>query len=297
MNYKKLNTWLKFDEGGKVFTKNMDGYTIYLGNYPYFILNISCFSIPLEGKVSKAQVEQITEASLKNECFVTSFDGKNDILCLSLPAGRVNQKFAESSLVILKKAIEKMKELGLTAARHCVHCGEEAGYLEISKHYLPLHEKCKEELKNNLMQTYDAEKKNRKKMAFGILFPFLFGLIGLLPMLLILYFLQEIYSPLFLFVPIGVFLGYRLSKQSQKKWMKIYCLVMEAIFILGTLCGAFFFLANGKGMQIGAFIQGDWWYFIRKILFSILFILGGYRFGVLYFLRKTKNYEKILKDF
>ena len=79
MNYKKLNTWLKFDEGGKVFTKNMDGYTIYLGNYPYFILNISCFSIPLEGKVSKAQVEQITEASLKNECFVTSFDGKNDI--------------------------------------------------------------------------------------------------------------------------------------------------------------------------------------------------------------------------
>ena len=240
------------------------------------------------------EIKRIEQAALGNVCFLTSKNIKNDTLVITLPEGKNNQdKFVSTVEDIINRVCKLLKIDGFTKMNTCPVCKKEAQYQVFGDNYLPIHDECKEVIINNIKAKILQEKSSKKPYIFAVILILLFGIIGLLPSLLLSYFNYGYFTPLIVLCPLLSCLGLFLSKAPFKKWIRVIAICTPFIIILIFNIISIPYMANMNGKTIVDYIFKDKFIGLRKIVFSTLLSLAG--IGITKFISKFRpDYQKEL---
>lgn len=296
MEYKDFAEKINFTKLNNCYYFIKDNFVYYLKDYESFI-KIKSFYVSLNEEIKTEHIKEFTNAAFENICYVVSSESKNDTLVITLPtSSKVNEGFINSCINILTSITLKLKELNYTPKTRCLHCHKEADLLTLHESYIPLHEECKEKIKEKYRAEIEKEKKEKYRYALNILFSLLIAFGGFIFNYLITYYFNVIITPLLLIITFGSFYGLHLSKAPNNKIAYIITFIISLNFIILFDILAFKHLSEVSELTINLYIQNNLWYFIRKTLFSLLFIFGGFRLYKMFFAKFHPNFVKLLKN-
>ncbi len=291
MKYDDYAAMLGFQKIKNVYVLNKEGYSIYLRDWQYMVLNIPSFYIPLDKEITKDAIKALQVEALGNACAQASLGNKADTLIITLPEGNKIKKI-DLMNEILNNVIECLKDMGYLPMHICPICKKDAEYDLFGSHYCPIHKECRSEYLSKL------EELNKKTTGFNIKYvlALLFVLIGIglgliLPILLTIN-LHDYFTGVLALIPILATLGLFLSKAPSKKWLKITVglLVFIAIATFLAISIPYMITFTESKDTFSYFFQNGWVGF-RKVFFGGILSLGG--FGGAKFLDKfKKDYSK-----
>ena len=296
MKIKDFYNKIEFQNVNNCYYLEKEGYAFYLKEYESFI-KINSFYVTVNEEIKKEHLNEFTKTAFDNVCYVTSNESKNDTLIVTLPTSmKVNEGFINSCINVLNATILKLQELNYTPKTRCKHCHKEANLNFFNDEYVPLHDKCKEEIKKEIINKKEEQDKKKYRYLLNFIYSLLISFILLIPSLLITYYSNKIITPLLLLTTFGSFLGLHLSKAKNDKFSYLISLVISTNFIVLFNIFAFNHLASSNNLDFITYFNQNTWYVIRKILFSILFIFGGMRFYKMFLAKYHINFDKIIKN-
>lgn len=290
--YKKLN----FTKLNNCYYLNKDGYLFYLKDYES-VLTIKSFYVTLNEEIKKEHLKEFTLAAFENVCFAKTNESNNDTLIITLPSSaKVNEGFINSCLNVINAITKKLKELGYTPKTRCLYCHDEAEYNTFNDEYLPLHNECKEKIKEEYQQKLDKQNKEKYRYLISLAFSLMIACLAFFVNYFITYYSNMIITPLLLLITFGSFFGLHLSNAKNDKISYLITFIISINFVALFNFLAFSHLANIKELTFLQYLNQNTWHFIRKILFSILFIFAGFRIYKMFFAKKHPNFEKLIKN-
>ena len=285
INYKKIN---------KVYVNETLGFTSYLKDWQYLVLNIPSIYIPLNKAISKEEIDKISKALFNTACASCKTRIDNDTIIITLPDGKKGSpRWCELASAQLGGAIAILKEDGYGPLDVCPICYEKADYMEFGDQYIPLHEDCKNVVITKIENKIKEENKKLYLCGISLLVSFIFSLIGIVPALLLSYFNNDFFTGLVALVPILNALGYFLIKAPNNKYLRFITSIFPLI-VIGVFCFYIFpHNMQGLNMDMYQYCFTNGWVGFRKIIFLTLFSIGG--FGTVKFFSKFKiDYQKEL---
>ena len=190
----------------------------------------------------------------------------------------------------------KLISLNYTPKTRCKHCHLDADLNTLHEAYIPLHEECKEKIKKEYEELIELEKKNKHKYFLNILFSLGISLTAFFVNYLITYFFGVIITPLIILMTFGSFFGLHLSKAPNNKVSYLITFIISINFVILFDVLAFNHLSKINELTISQYIDSNFWYFIRKSLFSFLFIFGGFRLYKMFFAKFHPNFVELYKN-
>ena len=158
MKFKDYATYLGFEEKNNIFVKEVNGYTIYLKNYQYIILEVPSFFIPLDKELTKDELKELTNAAYQNACFLTTTSNKNDTLVITLPEGNKKKEFKQQIMnEILDNVTKQLIKYNYHRLMICPICKKEASYNSFGQDFIPIHDECKNRYINDLKSKINEE--------------------------------------------------------------------------------------------------------------------------------------------
>lgn len=287
INFTKLNNSYYFEK---------DGYIFYLKEYESFI-KIKSFYVTINEEFKNEDLKIFLKAAFDNVCYLETTENKNDTLVVTLPtSSRVNDEFINSCINILNSVTLKLKELNYTPKTRCKHCHIEAPLNTLHEAYIPLHEECKEELRKEYTLQIEKEKKEKYRYFINIGLSLLICTIAFFINYFITYKFNTIVTPLLLLITFGTFMGLHLSKAPNNKISYLFSILISLNFIILFNVLAFTHLMKINELDFITYFNENTWFFIRKVLFSLLFIFGGFRLYQMFFSKFHPNFKELLKN-
>ncbi len=296
MKFEDFASLIGFKKLNNSYYLEKNNYIYYLKEYESFI-KIKSFYVSLNEEIKNEHLKEFTTVAFENVCYLTSLESKNDTLVITLPTSmKINEGFINSCINILTAITLKLKELNYTPKTRCLYCHKEASLNTLNEAYLPLHNECKEKIKEEYIELINKENKEKYRYLLNILFSLLICTIGILINYLITYSFNVIITPLLLLITFGSFMGLHLSKASNNKLSYLFTFIISLNFIVLFDILAFNHLANVNELGFVEYFNENTTYVIRKIIFSLIFILGGHRLYQMFFAKKHPNFSKLLEN-
>ena len=294
MKFKDYAKDLGFEDKNNIYVKEVNGYTVYLKNFQYIILQVPSFYIPLDKELTKDELKELTEAAYQNACFVSTTSNKNDTLIITLPEGNKKKEYKQQIMnEILDNVTKKLIKFNYHKLTICPICKKEALYNNFGQDFIPIHDECKNKYIEEIKTKIKEESGFRFSYILEILLSIIGISIGLIPSILLLIFTGDYFTGLLALVPIlGVLLSL-LPKAPKRKDLSIVIGTMISLVVIGMIIFTVIY-SNSNIEESYLLIDGGKG--IRKIIFGSIISLAG--FGILRFTSKfKKNYKDELKKF
>lgn len=296
MEFKDFAYQIGFKKQDNCYYLIKDQYVFYLKNFETFI-KIKSFYVSVNEEIKKEHLKEFTTAAFENVCYAATNESINDTLIITLPtSSKVNEGFINSCTNIINSIVKKLELLGYTPKTRCLHCHLEADYNTINDSYIPLHIECKEKIRKIYQEKLEKQNKEKYRYILSILYSLLICTLGFFINYTITYFFNVIITPLLLLITFGSFLGLHLSSAKNDTFSYLISFIISINFIVLFNVLAFNHLSTINELTITTYINENIWYFIRKIVFSTLFIFGGFRIYKMFFAKKHPNFVELLKN-
>ena len=296
MKYEEFYEKLNFTKVNDCYFLNKDGYHFYLKDYESF-MKIKSFYVTLNEEIKKEDLKVFTDAAFENVCFSKTNESNNDTLIITIPSSmKVNEGFLNACTNVLNSITKKLKELGYTSKTRCLYCHNDANYNRIGDEYLPLHDECKNKIKEEYEQKLEKQNKEKYRYALSFIFSLLIGALGFFINYLITYYTQMIITPLLLLITFGAFYGLHLSNVKNDKLSYLITFIVSINFIVLFNYLAFSHLSNSLELSFNEYFNQNTWFFIRKVLFSTLFIFAGFRLYKMLLSKNHPDFKQLIKN-
>lgn len=297
MKFEEYASSFNFVEKNNIFVREIDGYNFYLKDWEYLIYNIPSIFVCLDHEIDKDTLKKFEQAALNNACSTTTITSKNDTLIISLPEGnKQSEKTKETVESILARVVKLCKLENYKPLNICPVCKLEAQYNRFGDNYTPIHDECLNSYKEKLKKLVEENKKITPRHFISILVSLITSLIGLIPALLLCIFNYNYPTPLLALVPLFSVGSYYFINASPKKFLKLATSIIPAIIILVFSLISIPYMVKMNQLTFVEYLTFDKLTGIRKILFSSLFLFGG--FGMMKIVGTfKKDNEKELKKF
>jgi len=222
---------LNFSEAKGVLYKEIGNYTFYLTKYQVDALShINAFVVVFSKTLSKLERKEISHMHGMPMMRVESIGLIENALVFPIKFKPTSKKFE----LYFNKLLTVFDRLELKSLDYCPYCGAQDtdGSRIIKGARIDVHESCVKSFVSKVEAHLETEGKSSKHQIKSILLAMVFGVIGLLPSIIILE-LFEFYSAwLFLIIPFASFYGFK-KGGAQRRGYVIY-LVSLITFILAV---------------------------------------------------------------
>ena len=287
INFKKIQNCYYYEK---------DGFIFYIKDFESFI-KIKSFYVTVNEEINREHLKDFTKAAFDNVCYINSKESSNDTLIITLPTSlKVDEGFINSCTNIINSITLKLKELKYTPKTRCIYCHQEAEYNTYNDEYIPLHQECKEKIKEELQLKIKEQDKKKYRYLLNFLYSTIICVVACIINYLITYNFKVIITPLLLLITFGSFFGLHLSNAKNDKISILITFFISLNFVILYNFLAFNYLSNVDNLSFIEYFNKNTWYVIRKVLFSILFIFGGHRLYKMFLAKKHPKYVELLKN-
>lgn len=148
---------------------------------------------------------------------------------------RNDEAYNNECLRIRDAAVSAFRTIGLEQPKKCFLCGrteEEDMMLKPYKgFYVPVHQKCAEELVSYTINQLSKEKPGN--LPLSIILAIVGGFVGLIPTIILIFAIQTIFALLYALIPLGAAFGYKLGKAPRNKAMIITIIGVSLLIVMG----------------------------------------------------------------
>jgi len=270
MEFKEYALDLEFELNENIYFKQKKDYFLYLKNWKYFMLSIPSLYIPININIksNKDLLKKVEQAALNNACAFEKINDKCGMIVVTLPDGnKKNEQFVETYNNIEKRVIKLLEIENIPPLNVCPICFKEGKRHSFLGNYVPIHEEC---FKKHYHKLEKEINNSKDKDILFLLSSLLFSCIGLIPVILVTYYLHGYFSPLILFSPLGVLLSVILFKFPKRKWVKIVACLIPSVLILIFNVFSIPYMAMKNEMTLSEFFFTGGFEGLRKIVITTL---------------------------
>lgn len=241
---------LGFDTMGVFHFGTWQGYAVT----HYLNQGYECFHFAVRTDKKDKQLAKSLLAAVRTRCpkrFKTCMN-LGDSVAFNLTADR-KQDYREQITLYLNAMTEALYAANVAPAATCAHCGAAApdSLCLVGSKFQPVHAHCVHNAKDAAVE---AAQRNEESGSYltGTLGAVVGTLVGIIPSVLSILFLERIYALLFALVPLAAMYGYRLCKGKQSKGSIAIIVVLSivGVFILQGIV-AVIGVAQDYGRPIG----------------------------------------------
>ncbi len=294
MKFENYASKIGFSKEEGIFIRKEKDFLIYLKNWQYLVINIPSFFIPVNKTITKEEIKKLEQASLDNACGTATLVNKDDVLIVTLPEGKNKDNFVSNCENILQRVCKLLSIDGYQPLNICPICHKEGEHHAFKDDYIPIHEECKNKMIETLQKKVEEQKGFKINYVFSIALSIVFGICGLLPAFLLVYFKYFYLSPLVVLCPLLAVVGLYLSKAPIMKWLKVVTIIIPIVLIVSFDIWSLPYIANQNELEMIPYIFGHGLEGLRKIIVSMVLSFGT--IGLLKFVTKLRpNYQEELK--
>ena len=253
-----------------IYVKEIDNYILYLGNWDYFMLTIPSIFIPLKGKIQN--IKELEQVCLNNACGKLKLDQKDEILIVSLPEGKKDEKFIEKVNEIIRRLLTYLKNRNYTKKELCPLCLQKAEYNLFLQNYVPMHQNCYNSYKNEMLQ---IKPKYDFKFYLSIVLSLICSFIGLIPCYFLMKSNLNYFSGLLVLCPLLSILPSLLLKADRNKILKLTTSLIPLILIISFTVYSMIYIVNNKPISWFNFFFQEGLVGLRKAIFNTILAFGG----------------------
>ncbi len=297
MKIEEYSESLGFKKDNNSYILDINGFRVYLKYWNYLLYKIPAFYIPVNEEVTKNEIKRIENSVFGNVCSIGKFNNKKNILIVTLEDGKKNNlevinKIKEE----INNAVSKLKEDGYTPMKLCPICNNKAEYKSFIDISLPIHDNCLKEYKNNIEEIVKENNKINIKNILLTLLGVSASIIGIIPALLFMIFTNNYITVLLALSVILLTLTYKLFKLPNGKIYNIILGISNFIIVFSFVIYSLFYISSNLEISTLDYLINNNLEGIRKIIFGLLFSIGG--FGSLKIINRLgENYKEVLEKF
>ena len=257
-----------------------------------FNINCPAVSFYYDKPFTKDELKEIKKHSSKNVVYHNKF-ANGVLLILTLPLGiSLSDKYVEKCRGVIDTFVSFLASKEYITSNKCIICGEESSYNSYGLLYLPVHEECKNTVKEVAQKSVEEENKNVSNLPKSIILAFIGAVVGLIPSVISIFGFGMMYALLYALIPLCSFFGYKLGK-APKRWYATAIVVgLSVIVAVGLDVSLYNLIAAAEGISLAEYIALYSADFIRDILMSVLFIALGVWFSWKYISNTADNRNK-----
>ncbi len=273
---------LDFQEDNGIYYKLERGFVIYLRKWKYTIYAIPSFYIVTNKEITEVERKRLEVAAKKNACALHGISEK-DTLIVTLPIEKRNSPdFKAICDEILDRVTALLINDGYEGNHTCFFCKQECTeYTALGEEYIPMHKNCFQSYYDKFMEKYNKHIETRnKRFILSICLAILGALIGIVPSILTMVFMNDYITFLGVFVPLFMTATLFLSKPDVNKVLPWIFLSISFITFAVFLSIAIPSMIKDYQSPLDFFF-GSGWVGFRKLIFSVVFVcapLGLIRF-------------------
>lgn len=220
-------------------------YVGHLEDYYFSIIPIqgnyngqgALFVFPNE--VSK-EMRKTVQKQLKTPVLFKKHKIKNDALLIYLPMKLFSNKdkYEEKVNSIITQAVATFKTNLLRQTQNCDICKapfeseEEKMFHVWQDSYVPSHEACLGREINKVKESIRLEDTRSNYLIVSIIFSMIGAVIGIIPMVLGVFYMDTYYALFYALIPVGAFYGYKLGKAPMKNYMLYLIIIISVIVVV-----------------------------------------------------------------
>lgn len=294
MKIEEYSEALGFKKDNNSYILDMNGFRVYLKYWNYLLYKIPAFYIPVNEEVTKNEIKRVEANVFGNVCSIGKFNNKNNILIVTLEDGNKNNievlnKIKEQ----IKNAVDTLKDDGYNPMRLCPICNKNANYQSFIDISLPIHNECLIEYKNNIAEIVNDNNKPSIRNILLTLVGIISSLIGIIPALLFMLLTNSYITVLLALSVILLALVYKFLKLPRGKAFNIILGISNFIIVASFVIISLFYISNKMEITVLEYLTINNLEGIRKIIFGLLFSIGG--FGSIKMINKLEpNYQEEL---
>ena len=285
MNFDNVCNLLSFEKGANGYYKKVDKYLFsLLKTTDNKIILVSELNHSFDNsdevfnEMQKRLKIKLASGTLQNNTLIIKIDGKKD------------EELSENIASVVKELIEYFELNNIDHSHQCKICHMITDeVIDINGICTYGHKECKENLIKEAVEEIDNNPNVNPNKLTSVVLSFIGAFIGIIPIVVIVFFTSTFYSLLFILPPLASFFGYKLGKAKLDKLSTILPIIFSFISVMFSYFLILLIIADDNpGVTVKDLFLSD--------IVTFIYVIGFYVLGVVFSYRTiTKNNNENVK--